>query len=73
MRRETIPEIMSTTRLGETVVLKETEINTYVRKRNGLQLISSKKIYAKRLNSPQDRSLLQNFRRFLDRSLHHQK
>ena len=73
MSRKTIKEIMSTTRLGETVVLKETEINTYARKRNGLQLISSKKISAERLNSPQDRSLLQNFRRFLDKFLHHQK
>lgn len=41
MKKTSLEEIMSTTKIGEIVALKEIETNTYVRKRNCLKRISS--------------------------------
>ena len=49
---KTLVEIMSTTEIGETIVLRETEINTYIRKRNGLKRIHSENIKTEKLNNP---------------------
>lgn len=49
---EKLKEIMSTTELGETVVLKETEINTYIRCKKGLKRIDSESVEIVMLNNP---------------------
>lgn len=42
---------MSTTKVGEVIVLKETEINTYIRGRKGLKRISTTKKEIVRINN----------------------
>lgn len=46
----TLDEIMSTTKMGELVVLVEVEKNTYIRKKNGLQRIRSQSLKIERIN-----------------------
>lgn len=64
---------MSTTEIGETVVLKEIEINTYIRRKNGLRRISSEEVSVKRLKESPRRSRLTDFRRLKDTFLRHLK
>lgn len=64
---------MSTTELGETIVLKEIEINTYIRRKDSLRRISSERVSVKRLKEGPRRSRLMDFRRLKDTFLHHLK
>lgn len=64
---------MSTTEIGETIVLKEVEINTYIRRKNSLRRISSEVVNIKRLKEDPRRSRLVNFRRLKDTFLRHLK
>lgn len=53
MKKTSLEEIMSTTKVGEIVVLKETEINSYIRGKKGLKRISSIKKEIIRINHHQ--------------------
>lgn len=49
MNKTEFEKIMSTTEIGETVVLIETEKNTYVRRKKSLQRIKSEGIEIKKI------------------------
>lgn len=52
MKEVSLQEVMDTTEVGETIVLKEEEENTYIRTRAGLRRISSKVLNITRINKP---------------------
>lgn len=46
-----IEKIMSTTEIGESIVLIEVEKNTYIRGKHGLKRIHSVPLFVKKINS----------------------
>lgn len=46
-----IEKAMSATAIGDTVTLREIKENTYIRKKRGMQLVSSKEIESKIINN----------------------
>lgn len=73
MKINSIKEVMSTTEVGETIVLKEIEINTYLRRPYSLKRINSESVNIKRISNRHRRYRLIDFQRLRDIFLRHLK